>query len=121
MTGVVLGVLGAVAISWAWVKFGHLINIRRFFQVTAIFLMLFMVQIAIYSFHELCEAGAMPNSDYWHEATEPFSPTGIYGRWFSLIAIGASGVWLAGVGVRDAIKKSRASASSSSVRRVAVP
>jgi len=120
MTGVGLGVLGAVAISWAWVNFGHLINVKRFFQVTSIFLLLFMVQIAIYSFHELCEAGVMPNSAYWHEATEPFSPTGIYGSWFSIIAIGACAVWLAGVGIRDAIKKSRTSETSSSVRRVAV-
>src|SRR5437773_7830320 len=52
LTGVILGVLGATAISWAWVNVGHLINLRRFFQVTAIFLLLFMVQIGIYSFHE---------------------------------------------------------------------
>src|SRR5262244_3200778 len=32
VTGVGLGVLGAVAISWAWVNFGHLINVKRFFQ-----------------------------------------------------------------------------------------
>jgi len=118
MTGVVLGVLGAVAISWAWVNFGHLINVKRFFQVTAIFLMLFIVQIAIYSFHELCEAGVMPNSAYWHEATEPFSPTGIYGSWFSIIAIGACAAWLIGAGIHDAVKKSRTSSSATSVRRV---
>ena len=62
---------------------------RRFFQVTSIFLLLFMVQIAIYSFHEFSEAGVLPNSQVLHEATEPFSPTGIYGSWFSAIAIGA--------------------------------
>jgi high-affinity iron transporter len=49
VAGVVLGVIGAIAISWAWVHVGHLINVRRFFQVTAIFLLLFMVQIGIYS------------------------------------------------------------------------
>src|SRR5215470_16353421 len=84
VTGVVSGVLGATAISWAWVNFGHLINVKRFFQVTSIFLMLFMVQIAIYSFPEFCEAGVFLNSAYWHEATEPLSPTGIYGSWFSI-------------------------------------
>src|SRR5205809_7852520 len=45
VTGVVLGAIGAPAISWAWVNFGYLLNIRRFFQVTSIFLMLFKVQI----------------------------------------------------------------------------
>src|SRR5438034_581233 len=107
VTGVVLGVIGATAISAAWVNFGHLINVKRFFQVTSIFLLLFMVQIAIYSFHELCEAGVMPNSAVWHEATEPFSPTGIYGSWFSIIAISICAVWLVGVGVSDMIKKNR--------------
>src|SRR5262245_12180734 len=108
VTGVVLGVIGATAISWAWVNFGHLINIRRFFQVTSIFLMLFMAQIGIYSFHELSEAGVFPNSEVLHDATEPFSPTGLYGRWFSLIAIGACAVWLSAAWINDSLKKNRA-------------
>ena len=106
--GVALGVIGAIAISWAWVKFGRLINIKRFFQVTAIFLLLFMVQIAIYSFHEFSEAGILPNSAAFHEATEPLSPTGIYGSWFTIIAIGASAVWLVGAYVSDTLKKKAA-------------
>ena len=105
VTGVVLGVLGATAISWAWVNFGHLINVKRFFQVTSIFLLLFMVQIAIYSFHEFSEAGVLPNSQVLHEATEPLSPTGIYGSWFSTIAIGACAVWLIGAWISDTVKR----------------
>jgi high-affinity iron transporter len=105
VTGIILGVMGTVAISWAWVNFGHLINVKRFFQVTSIFLLLFMVQIAIYSFHEFSEAGVLPNSAVLHEATEPFSPTGLYGRWFSAIAVGACAIWLIGAGVNDSIKK----------------
>src|SRR5215510_1167457 len=105
IAGVVLGVLGAIAISWAWVKFGRLINVKRFFQVTAIFLLLFMVQIAIYSFHEFSEAGVLPNSEVLHEATEPLSPTGIYGSWFTIIAIGACAVWLIGAYVSDSAKR----------------
>jgi high-affinity iron transporter len=111
VSGIALGVIGTVAISWAWVNFGHLINVRRFFQVTAIFLMIFMGQIAIYSFHELCEAGVMPNSEVWHERTEVFSPEGLYGRWFSLVAIGACAVWLGGAWVNDTLKKSRTAAN----------
>ena len=122
ITGVVLGVLGATAISWAWVSFGNLINVKRFFQVTAIFLMLFMVQIAIYSFHEFSEAGVLPNSPVLHEATEPFSPTGIYGRWFSAIAIGACALWLVGARVNDSIKKrgSGADQKPTATSRIAV-
>src|SRR6185369_16450483 len=110
IAGVALGVLGAVAISWAWVHVGHLINVKRFFQVTAIFLMLFMVQIAIYSFHEFSEAGLLPNSAVLHEATEPLSPTGIYGSWFSIIAIGACAVWLGASYLSDSLKKKKAPA-----------
>jgi high-affinity iron transporter len=110
VSGVVLGVLGAAAISWGWANFGHLINVKRFFQVTSIFLMLFMVQIAIYSFHEFSEAGVLPNSAVLHEATEPFSPTGIYGSWFSTIAIGACVVWLAAAWLNDTIKKDKIAA-----------
>jgi high-affinity iron transporter len=101
VTGVVLGVIGATAMALAWVNFGHLINIRRFFQVTAIFLLLFMVQVGIYSFHELSEANVLPNSQVLHDATESFSPEGIYGKWFSVIAIGLSALWLIGARVRD--------------------
>jgi high-affinity iron transporter len=108
VTGIVLGVVGATAISWAWVNFGHLINVKRFFQVTSVFLLLFMVQIAIYSFHEFSEAGVLPNSQVLHEATEPFSPTGIYGSWFSSIAIGVCAVWLVGAWISDTIKRKSA-------------
>ena len=108
VTGVVLGVIGATAMAWSWVNFGHLINIRRFFQVTAIFLLLFMAQVAIYSFHEFSEAGILPNSEVLHDATEPFSPTGIYGRWFSAVALGACAIWLIGARVHDSMKNKTA-------------
>jgi hypothetical protein len=67
-----------------------------------------MIQIAIYSFHEFSEAGVLPNSEALHEATEPLSPTGIYGSWFTIIAIAASGVWLLGAYVSDAMKRKNA-------------
>src|SRR6266850_841297 len=34
LLGALLGLLAAVGFAWSWVRFGHLINIRRFFQVT---------------------------------------------------------------------------------------
>ena len=96
ISGALLGLLAAVAFAFGWAKFGHLINIRRFFQVTGIFLLLFMVQVSIYSFHEFAEAGLLPNSDFLHEATEKFSPDGLYGKWFSPIMIGICALWLLG-------------------------
>jgi high-affinity iron transporter len=120
VTGVVLGVIGATAISWAWVHVGHLINVKRFFQVTSIFLLLFMVQIGIYSFHEFSEAGVLPNSQVFHEATEPLSPTGIYGSWFSIIAVSTCAVWLIGAGIHDAVKRSRSPRPPATIGRIAV-
>ena len=92
--GALLGLLAAVSLAWAWARFGHLINVKRFFQVTGIFLLLFMAQVAIYSFHEFSEAGVLPNSEVIHAATEKFSPEGVYGQWFSVVMVGVCAVWL---------------------------
>lgn len=84
--GALAGVAGAAAIAWAWGRYGSRINIGRFLQVTAVFLVLFVVQLFIYSFHEFSEAGVLPGLDnqYWHLATEPYGPEGVYGQWLSL-------------------------------------
>src|SRR2546427_5426822 len=92
--GALIGLAAAGSMAWAWGRFGHLINVKRFFQVTGIFLLLFMAQVAIYSFHEFSEAGVLPNSEAIHTATEKFSPEGLYGQWFSVVMVGACGVWL---------------------------
>jgi high-affinity iron transporter len=104
VTGALLGMVAASAFAWAWARFGHLINVRRFLQVTGIFLLLFMVQVAIYSFHEFTEAGLLPNSEVLHEATEKFSPDGLYGKWFSVVMILVCAVWLLGGWVMDRLQ-----------------
>jgi high-affinity iron transporter len=101
INGALLGLCAAIVFALGWARFGHLINIKRFFQVTGIFLLLFMVQVSIYSFHEFSEAGLLPNSDFLHEATEKFSPDGLYGKWFSPIMIGICGLWLLGAWLID--------------------
>ena len=101
ISGALLGLLAAITFAFGWAKFGHLINVRRFFQVTGIFLLLFMLQVSIYSFHEFSEAGLLPNSDFLHVATEKFSPDGLYGKWFSPIMIGICALWLLGVWLID--------------------
>jgi high-affinity iron transporter len=106
--GALLGLAAATSMAWAWAKFGHLINVRRFFQVTGIFLILFMVQVAIYSFHEFTEAGLLPNSEALHAATEKFSPEGLYGQWFSLVMVGACAAWLAGAWIVDRVRQATA-------------
>jgi high-affinity iron transporter len=94
VTGALLGLGAALLFAWGWARFGHLINVKRFFQVTGIFLLLFMLQVGIYSFHEFSEAGLLPNSDVLHAATEKFSPDGLYGKWFSLVMILVCALWL---------------------------
>jgi high-affinity iron transporter len=102
--GCLAGIGAAVAMSWAWAHYGHRINIRRFFQVTGLFLLMFTLQILFYSFHEFSEAevlGAWSNAI--HTATEPYSPEGIYGKWFSLVMVGVCAAWLFAASRRDRI------------------
>ena len=105
--GSLLGIGAAAAMSWAWAHFGHRINIRRFFQVTGLFLLLFAVQIVFYAIHEFSEAGVLPHSEAIHTATEPFSPVGVYGKWFSVLMVGVCAAWLLGMSMKDRLERSR--------------
>ena len=107
LAGAFLGIGAAAGFAWGWAKFGHLINVKRFFQVTGIFLLLFMLQVGIYSFHEFSEAGLLPNSEVIHVATEKFSPDGIYGKWFSVVMIAFCALWLLGGWIFDRLKPVR--------------
>jgi high-affinity iron transporter len=108
--GALLGLLAAAGFAVSWAKFGHLINVKRFFQVTGIFLLLFMLQVGIYSLHEFSEAGLLPNSEALHTATEKFSPDGLYGKWFSVVMISVCMLWLMGGWLKDRFRVTRQSA-----------
>lgn len=100
--GSLLGILAAGAMSWAWAHFGHRINVKRFFQVTGLFLLLFTVQIAFYAVHELSEAEVLGRwSETIHNATEPYSPVGVYGKWISVAMVGVCAAWLAAASLKD--------------------
>jgi high-affinity iron transporter len=107
LTGALLGLAAAGLFAWGWTRFAHLINVRRFFQVTGVFLLLFMVQVGIYSFHEFSEAGLLPNSEALHAATEKFSPDGLYGKWFSLAMVSFCALWLLAGWLIDRVKVTR--------------
>lgn len=93
--GALAGLLAAAAIAALWGRFGHRVNLARFLQVTAVFLLLFVVQLAIYAFHELTEAGVLPlDNSYWHLATEPYGPDGTYGHWLSYGLVAIPLAWL---------------------------
>ena len=53
--GALAGVLGAAGVAWLWSRFGHRVNLSLFFQVTAIFLVVFVAQLLIRGVHEMAE------------------------------------------------------------------
>ena len=77
-----------------WSRYGHRVNLGLFFQVTAIFLLVFVVQLLIYGFHELTEANLFPNSEALHLATEPYGPDGIYGQYLTYLLVVGPLSWL---------------------------
>jgi high-affinity iron transporter len=93
--GAIGGTLIAAFIAFLWSRYGHRVNLARFFQVTAIFLLVFVVQLLIYGFHELAEAGVLPNSEVLHGATEPYGPDGVYGQWLTYLLVILPLGWLA--------------------------
>src|SRR5215813_5162003 len=67
--GAVIGVAGAAAIAWLWSRYGHRVPLALFFQVTAVFLFVFVVQLVIAGTHEMAEQHYLPYSDFLHQAT----------------------------------------------------
>ena len=89
------GVMAAASLAWLWSRYGHRVNLALFFQVTAVFLAVFVVQLLIYGFHELTEANLFPGSEALHWATEPYGPDGIYGQYLSYMLVLLPMGWLA--------------------------
>ena len=92
--GAVTGTLLAGVVAWLWSRYGYRVNLGLFFQVTAIFLLIFVVQLVIYGFHELTEANLFPGSEALHWATEPYGPDGVYGQWLTYLLIAGPLGWL---------------------------
>ena len=95
IAGAIGGTLAAAVVAWLWSIYGHRVNLGRFFQVTAVFLLVFVVQLVIYGFHELTEANLFPYSEALHWATEPYGPDGQYGQYFSYLLVLLPMAWLA--------------------------
>jgi high-affinity iron transporter len=94
ITGALAGLVCAAGVAWLWSRFGHRVNLALFFQVTAVFLMVFVVQLLIYGFHELTEANIFPYSEPLHWATEPYGPDGRYGKYLSYLLLVLPVGWL---------------------------
>ncbi len=86
--GGAIGLALAGLLAFGWARYGKRINLSRFFQVTAVFMVIFSVQLAIYAFHEFAEAGVLPGLDnaWWHDATEVLAE-GWAGQLLSLVMV----------------------------------
>jgi high-affinity iron transporter len=102
--GAAAGTVCAASVAWLWSKYGHRVNLALFFQVTAVFLMVFVVQLLIYGFHELTEANIFPYSEPLHWATEPYGPDGRYGQYLTYFLVLLPMAWLAGAALLAARK-----------------
>lgn len=87
IVGAVLGVSGAAGVAWLWSRYGHRINLGLFFQVTAIFLFVFVVQLVIQGAHEMAEQHFLPYSDAIHSATEAWGPDSPFGHLLSYLLV----------------------------------
>ena len=94
IVGAVAGTLSAAMVAWMWSRYGHRVNLALFFQVTAVFLSVFVVQLAIYGLHELTEANLFEGSEALHWATEPYGPDGRYGQFLSYLLLALPVGWL---------------------------
>jgi high-affinity iron transporter len=95
IAGAAAGTASAAFVAWLWSRYGHRVNLALFFQVTAVFLAVFVVQLLIYGFHELTEANIFPYSEPLHWATEPYGPDGRYGQYLTYLLVLLPMAWLA--------------------------
>jgi high-affinity iron transporter len=93
--GALIGVAGAAGLAWLWTRYGHRVNLGLFFQVTAIFLFVFVVQLVISGAHEMAEQNYLPASSAIHEATEAWGPDSAFGHLLTYLMVILPLGWLA--------------------------
>lgn len=93
--GAALGVLGAAGFAWLWSRYGHKVPLGLFFQVTAIFLFVFVVQLTIAGVHEMSEQNYLgPMSAVIHEKTESWGPDSPFGHSLTYGLVALPLAWL---------------------------
>jgi len=93
--GALMGVAGASVLAWLWSRYGHRVNLALFFQVTAIFLFVFVVQLVVSGVHEMSEQHFLPYSDIIHARTESWGPDSAFGHALSYLLVLLPLGWLA--------------------------
>jgi high-affinity iron transporter len=91
--GFEMTVAASGAVAWLWARYGSRVRITGFFQGARLFLVVFIINLLVYGFHELAEARLLPYSETMHEATEPFSPDGRYGHLFPYVIVLLPTLW----------------------------
>ena len=81
------GTLVAAFVACLWSRYGHRVNLSRFFQVTAVFLLVFVVQLLIYGFHELTEANIFPAGCAGTTRPSRIGPDGVYGQYLTYLLV----------------------------------
>ena len=92
--GAVAGVAGAAGVAWLWSRYAKRINLALFFQCTAIFLFVFVVQLLIKGFHEMAEQNYLPWSEIIHARTEAWGPDSVFGHVLSYLLVILPVAWL---------------------------
>jgi high-affinity iron transporter len=103
-TGAAIGVLAAASVAWMWSRFGHRLNLGLFFQTTAIFLFVFVVQLLIQGVHETSEQGYLPFSTIIHDATEAWGPDSAFGHLLTYLLVILPLGWLVIKGLTSSFK-----------------
>ena len=85
--GATTGLVGAAGVAWLWSRFGHRVNLALFFQVTAIFLFVFVVQLFIRGTHEMAEQSYLPFSAIIHARTESWGPDSTFGHLLTYLLV----------------------------------
>jgi high-affinity iron transporter len=93
--GLAVGTLAAVAIAFLWMRLGRGVDVRALLNITAAFLVIFLVQLVLYGVHELAEAQVFPSSQAIHDATEILGPDGKIGHLLAYLLAIVPTVWLA--------------------------
>jgi len=92
--GAAAGALGAAGFALLWSRYGHRVNLSLFFQVTAIFLFVFVIQLVVRGVHEMSEQAMLPYSAYLHDMTESWGPDSTFGHLLTYLLVLLPLAWL---------------------------
>ena len=95
LVGGLIGLTAAAALALLWTKFGRQVNLSRFFNVTAVFMLVFAAMLVLKGFYEFTEVNLIPGIDnrYWHQASVPYVE-GAYAQLASVMLVLAPTLWL---------------------------